>query len=113
MIYYYLLPFVLDYFVFPLLEAKNINVSELIHICFAKINMKKGNNKKAKENLISAISKLLLVVGVIIGVWASLLQEGFFNPKHFLYYTIQSNIEIGIICFVSLLFIFSKKEISR
>lgn len=64
-----------------------------------------------KENLISAISKLLLVVGVIIGVWASLLQEGFFNPKHFLYYTIQSNIEIGIICFVSLLFIFSKKEI--
>ncbi|MBQ5646225.1 MAG: hypothetical protein IIV07_04055, partial [Treponema sp.] len=64
-----------------------------------------------KENLISAISKLLLVVGVIIGVWASLLQEGFFNPKHFLYYTIQSNIEIGIICLVSLLFIFSKKEI--
>lgn len=64
-----------------------------------------------KENLISAISKLLLVVGVIIGVWASLLQEGFFNPKHFLYYTIQSNIEIAIICFVSLLFIFSKKEI--
>jgi hypothetical protein len=64
-----------------------------------------------KENLISAISKLLLVVGVIIGVWASLLQEGFFNPKHFLYYTIQSNIEIAIICLVSLLFIFSKKEI--
>ena len=64
-----------------------------------------------KENLISAISKLLLVVGVVIGVWASLLQEEFFNPKHFLYYTIQSNIEIGIICFVSLLFIFSKKEI--
>lgn len=64
-----------------------------------------------KENLISAISKLLLVVGVVIGVWASLLQEGFFNPKHFLYYTIQSNIEIGIICLVSLLFIFSKKEI--
>lgn len=64
-----------------------------------------------KENLISAISKLLLIVGVIIGVWASLLQEGFFNPKHFLYYTIQSNIEIAIICFVSLLFIFSKKEI--
>ena len=64
-----------------------------------------------KENLISAISKLLLVVGVIIGVWASLLQEGFFNPKHFLYYTIQSNIEIAIICFVSLLFIFSKKEV--
>ena len=64
-----------------------------------------------KENLISAISKLLLVVGVVIGVWASLLQEGFFNPKHFLYYTIQSNIEIAILCFVSLLFIFSKKEI--
>ena len=64
-----------------------------------------------KENLISAISKLLLVVGVVIGVWASLLQEGFFNPKHFLYYTIQSNIEIAIICLVSLLFIFSKKEI--
>jgi hypothetical protein len=64
-----------------------------------------------KENLISSISKLLLVVGVVIGVWASLLQEGFFNPKHFLYYTIQSNIEIGIICLVSLLFIFSKKEI--
>lgn len=64
-----------------------------------------------KENLISALSKLLLVVGVIIGVWASLLQEGFFNPKHFLYYTIQSNIEIAIICLVSLLFIFSKKEI--
>ncbi len=64
-----------------------------------------------KENLISALSKLLLVVGVVIGVWASLLQEGFFNPKHFLYYTIQSNIEIGIICLVSLLFIFSKKEI--
>ena len=64
-----------------------------------------------KENLISSTSKLLLVVGVIIGVWASLLQEGFFNPAHFLYYTIQSNIEIGIICLVSLLFIFSKKEI--
>lgn len=64
-----------------------------------------------KENLISSISKLLLVVGVVIGVWASLLQEGFFNPKHFLYYTIQSNIEIAIICLVSLLFIFSKKEI--
>ena len=64
-----------------------------------------------KENLISSISKLLLIVGVVIGVWASLLQEGFFNPKHFLYYTIQSNIEIAIICLVSLLFIFSKKEI--
>ena len=64
-----------------------------------------------KEILISAISKLLLIVGVVIGVWASLLQEGFFNPKHFLYYTIQSNIEIAIICLVSLLFIFSKKEI--
>ena len=57
-----------------------------------------------KENLISAISKLLLVVGVIIGVWASLLQEGFFNPKHFLYYTIQSNIEIGIISLICVLF---------
>lgn len=64
-----------------------------------------------KENLISVISKLLLVVGVVIGVYTSLMQEGFFNPAHFLYYTIQSNIEIGIICFVSLLFIFSKKEI--
>ncbi|MEE0879590.1 MAG: hypothetical protein UH788_09995 [Treponemataceae bacterium] len=61
-----------------------------------------------KENLISAISKLLLVVGVIIGVWASLLQEGFFNPKHFLYYTIQSNIEIGIISLISLFFLLRK-----
>lgn len=63
------------------------------------------------ENLLSVISKLLLVIGVIIGVWTSLVQEGFFNPSHFLYYTIQSNIEIGIICLVSLVFIFSKKEI--
>jgi hypothetical protein len=61
-----------------------------------------------KENLISAISKLLLVVGVVIGVWASLLQEGFFNPKHFLYYTIQSNIEIGIISLISLFFLLRK-----
>jgi hypothetical protein len=61
-----------------------------------------------KENLISAISKLLLIVGVIIGVWASLLQEGFFNPKHFLYYTIQSNIEIGIISLISLFFLLRK-----
>ena len=61
-----------------------------------------------KENLISSISKLLLVVGVIIGVWASLLQEGFFNPKHFLYYTIQSNIEIGIISLICVLFLLRK-----
>ena len=61
-----------------------------------------------KENLISAISKLLLVVGVVIGVWASLLQEGFFNPAHFLYYTIQSNIEIGIISLICVLFLLRK-----
>ena len=61
-----------------------------------------------KENLISSISKLLLVVGVIIGVWASLLQEGFFNPKHFLYYTIQSNIEIAIISLICVLFLLRK-----
>ena len=40
-----------------LLEIKNINVSEFIHICFAKINMLKGNNKKAKENLINLVAK--------------------------------------------------------
>ena len=39
------------------LEMRNINVSELMHIGFAKVNMLKGNNKKAKENLINLVAK--------------------------------------------------------
>ena len=49
-----------------------------------------------------------MIIGVVIGVYASLIQEGYFNPSHFLYYTIQSNIEIGIISLITII-IFSGK----
>ena len=61
-----------------------------------------------KENITSIIIKIALIIGVIIGVCASLVQEGFFNPSHFLYYTIQSNIEMGIISLVCLFFLFKR-----
>ena len=61
-----------------------------------------------KENITSIIIKIALIIGVIIGVCASLVQEGFFNPSHFLYYTVQSNIEMEIISLVCLFFLFKR-----
>ena len=61
------------------------------------------------KNIASILVKLALIIGVIIGVWASLFQDGFYDPSHFLYYTIQSNLEIGIISLVCLFFLFRKK----
>ncbi len=52
----YVLCIMLPLLVF-ILETRNINVSELIHISLAKINIIKGNSKKAKENLISLVKK--------------------------------------------------------
>lgn len=52
----YILCIILPVLVF-ILEERKINVSELMHISFAKVNMLKGNNKKAKENLISLVAK--------------------------------------------------------
>lgn len=63
-----------------------------------------------KNTIASFIVKIALIVGVIIGVIASLNQEGFFNPKHFLYYTIQSNLEIGIICLFVIIFTLTKSK---
>lgn len=55
------------------------------------------------EKFSSIIVKIILIIGVVIGVYASLIQEGYFNPSHFLYYTIQSNIEIGIISLITII----------
>ena len=62
------------------------------------------------KNIASILVKLALIIGVIIGVWASLFQDGFYDPSHFLYYTIQSNLEMGIISLVCLFFLFRRNK---
>ena len=61
-----------------------------------------------KGNIASIIVKITLIIGVIIGVCASLVQDGFYDPSHFLYYTIQSNLEMGIISLVCLFFLLKR-----
>ena len=60
-------------------------------------------NKKLEISL-SIIFKATVIIACLAGVVAGSLSDSFMSKKQFLYFTVQSNICIALICFVFLIF---------
>ncbi len=60
-------------------------------------------NKKVGFTL-SIIFKILIIVFCLIGVITGACSDTFMSQKQFLYFTIQSNVCIALVCFVFLIF---------
>ncbi len=73
-------------------------------------------NKLTRGTVVSLVLKVLIIISVVVGTILSAIagRTAFMGGKYvFTYFTIQSNIAIGLICLVGFILLLSRKKIGN